>query len=465
MLYLSLNCEDSNNPLYLQIYHQIRQQIHDGLLKAGERLPSKRHLASQLHVSVNTVSTAYSQLVAEGFLISKPKAGFFVCALEELVFSNGEKSFTEPVPIIETNCEIDFSINAVAREEFPYAVWRKAMNRCFNEYDPELLTSTPPQGDFLLREQIANYLYQSRGVSCSPDQIIIGTGNDDLLQTLSYLLGSDCLIGMENPAYHKARQFFLRMNHNVLSIPMDHMGIQVTSVEHYHNIALYITPSHQFPLGITMPISRRIQLLNWCSQEEHRYIIEDDYDSEFRYHNRPIPALQSMDQSGSVIYLGTFSKSIAPSLRISYMVLPPTLLHKYQHMIEQFHSGVSRFEQAVLREFMQSGNFERHLNKMRKLYRSRCEELSSALSVFGPQLKICSESAGFYLVVQLQNHMPEEEMCSRALEKGVHVYPVSPYFYGDIPPEHHSKVLLGFAALNSDSIQRGVSLLADAWLS
>ena len=240
--------------------------------------------------------------------------------------------------------------------------------------------------------------------------------------------------------------------------------MQVEPLEPYDNIAVYVTPSHQFPLGITMPVNRRIQLLNWTQEGKQRYIIEDDYDSEFRYNSRPIPALQSLDQNGKVIYLGTFSKSIAPSLRISYMVLPRPLLNVYLNQYLSFQSAVSRFEQAVLHEFILSGHFETHLNKMRKLYRTRCQDLTQALSVFGQQLQISGEGAGLYLVVQLKNGLTEAQMCQRALAKGVKVYPISPYFSGAVPQEHQSKVLLGFGALDTRQLQQGVALLQQAWL-
>ena len=460
MLHLSL--EENGEPLYVQIYQQIKQQIRSGQLPDNERLPSKRQLAAQMGISVNTVNAAYSQLVSEGFLLAQPQRGFFVCHLDELIQNDIAEEKQQPQKQLDP-VVVDFSINDVARDKFPFQTWRKTMNKCFNEYDPDLLTSTPPQGDYRLRQAIAQYLYQARSVNCTAEQVIIGAGNDNLLQMLSYILDSSCTIGMENPVYHKAMHFFQRMGHTVQSIPMDDSGLQIEPLEHYDNIAVYVTPSHQFPLGITMPVSRRIKLLNWTQEGSQRYIIEDDYDSEFRYNSRPIPALQSLDQNGRVIYLGTFSKSIAPSLRISYMVLPRPLLKQYLDHYLSFQSAVSRIEQAGLHEFIVSGHFETHLNKMRKLYRTRCQELTLQLSMFGDQLQISGEGAGLFLVVQLKNGLTESQMCQRAKEKGVRVYPISPYFNGPVPEQHQSKVLLGFGALNQTQIQQGVELLYQAW--
>lgn len=461
MLHLSL--EENGDPLYVQIYQQIKQQIRSGALPDNERLPSKRQLAAQMGISVNTVSAAYSQLVSEGFLLAQPQRGFFVCHLDELI-QNEIVEEKQPPRQNVAPIAIDFSINDVARDKFPFQTWRKTMNKCFNEYDPDLLTSTPPQGDYRLRQAIAQYLYQARSVNCTAEQVIIGAGNDNLLQMLSYILDNSCTIGMENPVYHKAMHFFQRMGHTVKSIPMDAYGVQIEPLEHYDNIAVYVTPSHQFPLGITMPVSRRIKLLNWTQEGRQRYIIEDDYDSEFRYNSRPVPALQSLDQNGRVIYLGTFSKSIAPSLRISYMVLPRPLLRQYLEHYLSFQSAVSRFEQAVLHEFIVSGHFETHLNKMRKLYRTRCQQLTLQLSIFGDQLQITGEEAGLFLVAQLKNGLTEAEMCQRAQAQGVKVYPISPYFNGPVPEQHQSKVLLGFGALNQEQIQQGVQLLYQAWM-
>ena len=460
MLHLTL--EDNGSALYIQIYQQIRQQIRSGILQDDERLPSKRQLASQLGVSVNTVSSAYSQLVSEGFLQAKPQRGFFVCHLDALIQT--EKTEPQPLPPATTeSIAVDFSINDVARDRFPFQIWRKTMSKCFNEYDPDLLTTTPPQGDYKLRQAIAKYLYQARSVNCTPEQVIIGAGNDNLLQMLSYVLDSSCTIGMENPVYHKAMDFFQRMGHPVRAIPMDRNGMQVAALQNADNMAVYVTPSHQFPLGTTMPVSRRIELLNWAQEGNQRYIIEDDYDSEFRYNSRPIPALQSLDRNSRVVYLGTFSKSIAPSLRISYMVLPHSLLHQYLNHCLSFQSAVSRFEQAVLQEFITSGHFETHLNKMRKVYRTRYLELLHQLSDFGSQIEISGEGAGLFLVIRLRNGLSESDMVQRARSNGVRVYPVSPYFTGDVPPEHQSKVLLGFGALPEDQIRQGITLLRQAW--
>ncbi|MDD3570340.1 MAG: PLP-dependent aminotransferase family protein, partial [Lachnospiraceae bacterium] len=352
-----LKQEDKNSPLYLQIYSQIKEDIKNGNLASHTKIYSKRKMATHLGVSINTIDTAYSQLLSEGFIESIPRKGYFVCEMDELVLpinATEEKNIKLPEHnnIIQNEIKADFATNGVDVENFPFNAWRRLIKNCFNEYDRNILNCSPLQGEKTLRELMAKYLYQSRGVNCRSEQIIIGAGTDNLLQILSYILDNQCTIATENPVYHEAYLFFKRMGHKVISVPVDHHGIQVSKLEEYKNIAVYITPSHQFPLGITMPISRRIQILNWASKENDRYIIEDDYDSEFRYNSKPIPSLQGIDCSGSVIYMGTFSKSIAPSLRISYMVLPEKLLSVFNAKYTGFSSAVSKIDHLVLTEFI-----------------------------------------------------------------------------------------------------------------
>lgn len=241
------------------------------------------------------------------------------------------------------------------------------------------MQNAPAQGLFSLRESIAQYLAQARGVRCQARQIVIGAGTEHLLQILSYMLDSSWTIALENPVYNKAYHMFSRMGHSVLPLYVDEKGLPVSPLGALSHTAVYTTPSHQFPLGVSMPISRRVQLLNWAKSAPDRYIIEDDYDSEFRYDAKPLPSLQSIDDHGRVIYLGTFSKSIAPSLRIGYMVLPEALLPLYQAQYAQFSCAVSRFEQQVLDAFLRQGAFETHLNRMRKLYKEKRKTLVSAL--------------------------------------------------------------------------------------
>lgn len=463
---ITLSPDTEGKPLYIRIYLKIKSDIEGNLLPAGSKLPSKRSLAAHLGVSLNTVDSAYSQLVSEGFIRSEPQRGFFVCPLEELQKLNAAEPAMEINPRIFPAMQnvIDFSPGAIAGNKFPYNVWRKLMKNCFNEYDDTLLCRTPAQGDWGLRVAVAGYLYEARGVKAAPEQIVIGAGTDQLLTIISYILDNSCAVAVENPVYNKAYLMFERMGHQVIPVDVDHQGITLDRIGHLDPVAIYTTPSHQYPLGISMPITRRTKLLNWCGAGNFRYIIEDDYDSEFRYNTKPIPSLQSVDQNNRVIYMGTFSRSVSPSLRISYMVLPPRLLDIYLKKYAFFASPVSAFEQAVLREFITSGYFETHLNRMRVHYKAMRQTLTDALKIFGDSLEQIGEKAGHHIPVRLKSGLSEAEMCSRALSTGVKVYPVTPYFIEPPDETYHSTALLGYGGLSAAEIEKGVQLLYKAWM-
>lgn len=461
---ISLPPNDSHTPLYIQITRHLKQQIRTGALPAHAKLPSKRSLAGHLGVSVTTVESAYSQLVSEGFVESRPKRGFFVCEIEPLLPAAAEPA--PPAAKADGAAEplVDFSPGGIDTRHFPYTTWRRLLRACFDEADATLLQNAPAQGLFSLRESIAQYLAQARGVRCQARQIVIGAGTEHLLQILSYMLDSSWTIALENPVYNKAYHMFSRMGHSVLPLYVDEKGLPVSPLGALSHTAVYTTPSHQFPLGVSMPISRRVQLLNWAKSAPDRYIIEDDYDSEFRYDAKPLPSLQSIDDHGRVIYLGTFSKSIAPSLRIGYMVLPEALLPLYQAQYAQFSCAVSRFEQQVLDAFLRQGAFETHLNRMRKLYKEKRKTLVSALEVAFPHsLQYQGEQAGHHVLVHLPGMADGGALCRAAMAAGVKVYPLSPYFIGPVPPAYQGHVLLGYGSLSQAQIQRGVALLSQAW--
>ena len=457
--------ENSALPLYQQLYLQLRREIQTGAIHAGEKLPSKRKLSEQLGVSINTIEGAYTQLEAEGFITASPRRGFFVMETGMLPQSDPAPS-PPPIPAPasrEPDWQVDFSPSGMARQQFPFGTWRRLLKNCFNEYDDRLLLRTPQQGDPGLRTAVAEYLYRARGVRCDPEQIVIGAGSDNLLFMLSYILPDAFALTVENPLYNHAHALFSRLGHPLSTIPVTEDGIRLSALPDTDHVLVYTTPSHQYPLGYAMPIGQRASLLRWSSQREHRFIIEDDYDSEFRYSSRPIPSLQSIDRNGRVIYLGTFSRSVAPALRISYMVLPPPLLELYRQRYQGYSSTVSGFEQAVLREFMLSGRFETHVNRMRIYYRARRQCLMDALAPLSPVIEVLGEPAGHHLTLRLKNGMDETALVSSAAAAGVRIYPVSPYFIGKVPEEYRATVLLGFGGLEDDAIRKGAKLLYDAW--
>ena len=462
---ITLSNRNAGQPLYFQIYTQLKEEIQNGRLKAGDKLFSKRKMAESLNVSVNTIETAYSQLLSEGFIEARAKSGYYVCDIDEFNFTN-----IKPVPrsldgVKEKSIDIkyNFATDGVDYENFPYNTWRRLMKSCFNEYNPFILRSAPPEGDYELRKAVASHIYSSRGVSCRTEQVIIGAGVDNLLNTISGILGNGCKIAMEEPVYFEAYSFFKALGHSLCSIQVDDGGIRTDLLPEDDNTAVYVTPSHQFPLGITMPAGRRVKLLNWAYTKENRYIIEDDYDSEFRYNSKPIPSVQSIDVKGRVIYLGTFSKTIAPSIRISYMVLPEKLLEFYNERYTKFSSAVSVLEQNILTAFISEGHYERHLNRMRKLYGEKRAVLLNELKKIGGKIKINGENAGHHMAIRLMSDLSEEEMIESAKKCGVRVYPISTYFIRGVPQKYRSTVLIGYAELSKKQLTEGISLLKKAW--
>ena len=462
---ITIHFKNQGQSLYEEIYEFIKNEIRSGHLSFNEKLPSKRSLAAHLSVSVNTVDSAYGQLVAEGYLEAIPKKGFFVCEID--AYLHGEELHPVGMKTMQVNgnekIKIEFSPNAIDSNLFPYDVFRKIFKSTFNEYDLGLLKRPDIQGDLGLRKALVQLLYHSRGVSCSEDQIVIGAGTDNLLQILGLIWGRDKSFVFENPVYLKAYTIVENMGNKVIPVNIDKKGIRIEPMEALANIAIYVTPSHQFPLGMSMPIDRRIKLLNFSSQGDGAYVIEDDYDSEFRYNEKPLPSLQSIDKNGKVIYMGTFSKSIAPSIRISYMVLPEPLLKTYLEICDEISSPVSSLEQKMIAEFIASGHFEKHVNKMRKVYKEKRMFLMAALSELGDKIAVTGENAGHHLLVQLKTGMIEENMCVHALKLGVKVYPISTYFINGVPKKYQSMVLLGYGSLSYEEIEEGIRILKKAW--
>ncbi|MDO4555900.1 MAG: PLP-dependent aminotransferase family protein, partial [Lachnospiraceae bacterium] len=440
----------------------IRDEIKKGSLPCGMKLPSSRGLAQYLLVSRNTIDMAYGQLLSEGYIESKPKQGYYVSEIEDLMdITFPQKDPEKIVSGTEVEWIIDFSPNGVDMEYFPYNRWRKLMKEALMDDNRELFQTGDPMGDFELRKTIRQYLHQSRGVSCQEEQILVGAGLDYLLLLLCQVLGPQRTVAMEEATYKQAYRIFLQMNYQIRPIPMDNMGISLDDLFKSDAQLVYVMPSHQFPTGTVMPVSRRNKLLSWAMLKEERYIIEDDYDSEFRYQGKPIPSLQAADPMGKVIYAGTFSKAIAPAIRVGYLVLPWKLLKEFKKRVGFFACSVSRIDQTVLEHFIKEGFFERHLNKMRGIYRSKHEYLLRELKRMPKKIQVSGESAGLHVTLTLPEGCKEKEAVELAAEQGVKVYPFYDYFIGQEQKEN--RIILGFARLSEDEIRDGVTLLLKAW--
>ena len=454
----------SKKPLYEQIYSHIRAEIRNGSLKAGERLPSTRVLAEHLKVSRSTTQMAYDQLLAEGYMEARPCRGYFVSHLEELV-ETGATGTGEMETTVEPDAgwRVDFSPRGIDLDSFPYHVWRKLSRNTLVDDNKEMFHSGNHQGEPGFREAIRSYLHSARGVNCSPEQIIVGAGSEYLLMLLSQILEGRHVIAMENPTYKQAYRVFQSLGYEVCPVEMDANGMEPELLAECGANVAYVMPSHQFPTGIVMPVGRRQELLKWAQEAPDRYIIEDDYDSEFRYRGKPIPALQGMDRNGRVIYLGTFSKCIAPAIRVSYLVLPPSLLVRYRSQTSFYASTVSRIDQNILYQFLSGGHFERHLNRMRAIYKTKHDLLLEQVEPLRKQFEIRGEHAGLHILLTSRNGVPEEALIRKAAEAGVRVYGLNSYF---IQPEHNhcpSTVVLGYASLSEEQIVDGIHLLKTCW--
>lgn len=458
----------SNEPLYVQLYQHIKHEIVNGKIAANTRLPSIRALAAHLHISRNTVELAYHQLIAEGYVQNKPRSGMFVIALQ---LEKLPTLPTRPVLSLEKRKEgqaplrYDFRYGDVDAAHFPLSTWRKLTNECLQPEHAALFCYGNPQGEPELRHEISEYLYHSRGVNCSPEQIIIGAGSQYLLSQLCNLLRpvAGNALGMEEPGYDGVRTLFLHHGFEVHPIALEKDGLSVIQLDTTPSRIVYITPSHQFPYGMVMPLAKRMQLLAWA-EEKDGIIIEDDYDSEFRYVGKPIPSLHSLDTNHRTVYLGTFSKCLLPSLRIAYMVLPPGLLELHRKQNQPFvDQSVSRIHQHTLALFMNKGHWEAHLRKMRNVYHKKQTALLGTIrQLMGEQTTVIGRAAGLHILLRVHNGMTEQELIAAAANENVRVYAVSP-FWAQPNKADSAMVQIGFGGLSVEEIVAGVHALHQAW--
>lgn len=455
----------SSVPLYEQIYKYIKNDIQSGGLPFHKRLPSTRKLAKFLQVSRTTVDMAYEQLLSEGYIESVPCKGYYVCDLEGIYRIETEQvRQTQHSPENKQKLNYDFSPNGIDLNSFPHNAWRKLSKNILQEENGQLYQLGDPQGELELRTTIAEYLYQARGVHAQPEHIVVGAGNDFLLLLLCSMLGTGQKIAMESPTYKKAYDLFRNLSNEIRIVSMDESGMRVDQLEQTDADIAYVMPSHQYPLGTVMPVKRRMQLLGWAAKKPGRYIIEDDYDSEFRYKGKPIPALQGSDRGDRVIYIGTFSRSIAPAIRVSYMVLPESLMELYRSRGRMISSTVSRVDQRLIAGFLNEGYYERHLNKMRAVYKSRHDVLLEEMKTFRDICVIHGENAGVHILLTFTNGMTEQEAIERAAGKGVAVYGLSRYYVGEAQLPEKATVILGYANLSEEMIRQAATALREAWI-
>ncbi|WP_045508254.1 PLP-dependent aminotransferase family protein [Bacillus amyloliquefaciens] len=451
----------SDAPKYKQIYEQFKTLIEQGNIQANERLPSIRELADSLLVSRNTTLMAYDLLLAEGYIRGETRKGYFANEIEPSLFQQendivqAEKT-ESPQPV-----SVDFRAGAVDQKHFPLKTWRKLYNQVLTSKKSFLYGD--PFGELDLREQIAAYLLESRGVKTDADSIIIGSSTQQMLIYLSRILKEDFSgIIVENLGFDGAREAFQFHGLSLETMPVYENGADFSQLHAMKEKLIYVTPSHHSPYGVSMSIQQRQTLINWVNKREG-YILEDDYDSEFRYTQQPFPALASI-QSDRVIYLGNFSKSFLPGIRISYMVLPQRILHRYKKRFLYFESTASSLNQLAMAELMKAGEWTRHIKRMRTVYKRKMQHLISHIKQqFGEHVTIIGEQSGLYILVRVHLNYSEETLIERAFQYGVKVYPTAIYFVSRKPEPPIIK--LGFAHLDTDQIAQGIQLLKHAWLT
>ena len=403
---------------YDYLYRRIKEDILAGRLAAGEKLPSKRALAAHLGTAVVTVENAYAQLLAEGYLLSREKRGYYVCPVEH----SAEPPPPESVPQEEVPLRWRLDLRGSGGAEgFPFSVWARLTRRVLSERGEELLRAVPHSGAPALRQALARHLYRFRGMSVDPERIVVGAGTEYLYNLIVQLLGRDLVYGLEDPGYSKAQRVYSLNGARCLSLPVDGQGVPPEALAAADGLqVVHLSPNHQFPTGAVTPIARRQGTLRWAMGGE-RYVIEDDYDSEFRFTGRPIPTLQSIDRAGRVLYVNTFSRTLAPSLRVSYLVLPETLLARYRERLGFYASTVPAIEQHTLALFLEEGYFDAHLNRMRVVYRNRRDRVIAAVrsSPLAGRCRIAGAQAGLHLLLELDTRRPDEELAARAEEAGI----------------------------------------------
>jgi GntR family transcriptional regulator / MocR family aminotransferase len=470
----------SETPLYRQIYDALRAMILDRRLESGQQLPSTRSLADELGISRIPVLDAYSQLLAEGYIESRSGAGTFV----KLSLSDQFASVRSAAPHVAKEAadeEISqfakllpfertawfpssgaFSVGQIAYDHFPFRLWSDMVTRHARRVRARSLNYADPLGLEEFREAIAGYLRSARAVRCEASQIMIVNGSQHALDlTARVVLDPSSSAWVEEPGYQLLRHTLLLSGCRLVPVPVDSEGLDVTAGINLGRTAraAFVTPSHQYPLGATMSPARRLQLLEWAHRQ-HAWIVEDDYDSEYRYECMPVASLQGLDPGSRVIYIGTFSKTLFPSLRLGYIVIPGALMTHFLAVRQANDLFPSPLHQAVLTDFIQAGHFARHVRKTRQLYAERCKALTQSLKAeLGTEFEVFGAEAGMHLVVTLPPGCSDREIAAYAARKGLWLWPLSGAYLG--PPQHQG-FILGFGGTKADGMPSQVRRLREA---
>ena len=439
-------------PLYEALYRAIREDILTGTLLPGEKLPSKRALASNLEVGKTTVEAAYAQLLEEGYISSRERSGFFVEAVEPQKKARPVQPVTESVPLPRQGA--DLTGNGTG--QFPFSVWIRLQREVILDYGERLLLPVDSRGAPETRTAIAKNLGDFRGMTVDPENILIGAGTDFLYNLLLQLLGQDKVYGVEDPGYGKIWKIYAAGGVRCLPIPMDESGIRPDSLGGAR--VLHISPSHHFPTGIVMPLHRRRALIDWARRTDG-FIIEDDYDTEFRFRGHPLPPMQTMDPE-RVIYMNTFSKTLFPSIRISYMVLPAGLMARFREKLGFYGCTVPSFEQYTLARFLDRGYFEKHINRMRKFYRARRNRVIAMLAgcPAAGKFTILEQDAGLHFLLKVETALDDNALTALFAQSGLRVQPLGS-FYTSPREDCRGMLVINYSAVDEKALEEGLGKL------
>ena len=433
--------DNSDTPLYEQVYKHIKSDIISGILSPGEKLPSKRSFARNNGISTITIQNAYDQLISEGYVFTVPKKGYYVANINEMsrVPAGTSIKLDIKVPEKPAKFRFDLSNNKINPDNFPFSIWAKLLRETMSERSRELMEVSPTGGIYELRAAIADYLKSFRGMLVDPDQIVIGAGTEYLYGLLIQILGKNKKYCIENPGYKKLAQIYKQYHIECGFADIDDSGISVDSLHKSGADIAHISPNHHFPTGITMPANRRYEVLAWANEEAGRYIIEDDYDSEFRANGKPLPTLFSIDACEKVIYMNTFSKSLTPTIRISYMILPVHLANIFYSRLSFYSCTVSNFEQYTLASFIDRGYFEKHINRMRLYYIRQRKRLISCIenSSLKDKCEIIENESGLHFLLRLRTDIPDEVLKEKMKESGIKIQSLSEFYLSDEGAKEH----------------------------
>ncbi|MGD1856513.1 MAG: PLP-dependent aminotransferase family protein [Leptolyngbyaceae cyanobacterium] len=471
-----------SEPLHHQVYSQLRRAILCGRLRSGQRLPASRSLAKSLGLSRTTVTQGYDQLISEGYLQTRPGAGTYVCdwlpeillateavdrqtqsAADIALSSYGQRVHQLPLQHFQNSFEISFRYGHPALDLFPLELWRKLLSKHCRATNKWLNYTDESLGYQPLREAIADYLKRARAVRCTADQVLITNGSQQALSLITQLLVNlHDSVAIEEPGYRGARHIFRASGAKLLPIGVDSAGLKVDQLVNQYEIPrlVYVTPSHQFPTGALLSLPRRLALLQWA-HKTGALIVEDDYDSEYRYGGRPIPSLQGLDTHTSVLYVGTFSKVMFPSIRLGYLVLPESLAPVFGKAKWLADRQPPTLSQYALAEFIAAGHLERHIRKMRLCYEQRRNVLVQSLyKHFGETVEILGDSAGLHIMAKLPLKMSDDTAVAKAAAVGVEICSAQVQYE---TPRDTGAFVFGYTAINETQIKAGIHRIATAF--